>query len=73
MAQDWDILVGGKYGNFRTLVEGITLNPAMGYFLNTRGNQKENAQGRQPDENYAREVMQLFTLSISVCHTCPSS
>jgi hypothetical protein len=36
---------------------GVTLNPAMGYYLNTRGNQKENAAtGRQPDENYAREI-----------------
>ena len=35
----------------------------MGIYLSTRGNQKEDARsGRQPDENYAREVMQLFTI-----------
>ena len=64
MAQYWDVLVAGVTGNFRKLLEDITLNPAMGYYLNTKGNQKENAQGRQPDENYAREVMQLMTLGL---------
>jgi uncharacterized protein (DUF1800 family) len=43
----------------------VTLNPAMGYYLNTKGNLKENpSTGRQPDENYAREVMQLFTIGL---------
>ena len=64
MAQYWDMLVAGVTGNFRKLMEDVTLNPAMGYYLNTRGNQKENAQGRQPDENYAREAMQLMTLGL---------
>ena len=64
MAQYWDMLVAGVTGNFRSLLEDVTLNPAMGYYLNTRGNQKENAQGRQPDENYAREVMQLMTIGL---------
>src|SRR4030095_15131092 len=36
----------------------------MGFSLNTRGNLKEDANGRQPDENYAREVMQLFTIGL---------
>ena len=36
----------------------------MGFFLNTKGNLKEDANGRQPDENYAREVMQLFTIGL---------
>jgi uncharacterized protein (DUF1800 family) len=64
MAQYWDTMVKGVTGNFRQLLEDVTLNPAMGYYLNTRGNQKENAQGRQPDENYAREVMQLMTIGL---------
>jgi uncharacterized protein (DUF1800 family) len=64
MAQYWDTLVAGVTTNFRKLLEDVTLNPAMGYYLNTRGNQKENAQGRQPDENYAREVMQLMTIGL---------
>lgn len=64
MAQYWDTLVRGVTGNFRQLLEDVTLNPAMGYYLNTKGNQKENTQGRQPDENYAREVMQLMTIGL---------
>jgi uncharacterized protein (DUF1800 family) len=64
MAQYWDTLVAGVTGNFRSLLEAISLNPAMGYYLNTKGNQKENNRGRQPDENYAREVMQLMTIGL---------
>ena len=63
-AQYWDTLVAGVTTTFRKLLEDVTLNPAMGYYLNTKGNQKENAQGRQPDENYAREVMQLMTIGL---------
>jgi uncharacterized protein (DUF1800 family) len=65
MAHWWDTLCANAFGNFRQLLEEVTLNPAMGLYLNTRGNQKENsATGRQPDENYAREVMQLFSLGL---------
>jgi uncharacterized protein (DUF1800 family) len=60
----WDWLNKNAFGNFRTLLEDITLSPAMGYYLNTRGNKKANAAGRLPDENYAREVMQLFTIGL---------
>ena len=62
----WDVLVGNATGNYRTLLERVTLNAAMGYYLNTKGNMKENvATGRAPDENYGREVMQLFTIGLS--------
>ncbi|MET0543524.1 MAG: DUF1800 family protein, partial [Variovorax sp.] len=64
LAGYWDMMVAGVTTNFRKLLEDVTLNPAMGYYLNTKGNQKENAQGRQPDENYGREVMQLMTLGL---------
>ncbi|WP_443749765.1 DUF1800 domain-containing protein [Asticcacaulis solisilvae] len=61
----WDMLNTNVFGNFRTLLEEVTLNPAIGFFLNTKGNLKEDpATGRQPDENYAREVMQLFTIGL---------
>ncbi len=61
----WDMLNNNVFGNYRTLLEEVTLNPAVGSFLNTRGNLKENlSTGRQPDENYAREVMQLFTIGL---------
>ena len=61
----WDLLNSNAFGNYRQLLEDVTLSPAMGFFLNTRGNQKENLQtGRVPDENYAREVMQLFSIGL---------
>ncbi|SDM53839.1 Protein of unknown function [Oryzisolibacter propanilivorax] len=66
-AHYWDLLGRLGLGNFRQLLEAVTLHPAMGVFLNTHGNQKENpATGRVPDENYAREVMQLFTIGLSL-------
>ncbi len=65
MAHYWDQLVANAFGNFRTLLEDVTLNPAMGYYLNTRGNQKENTRtGRQPDENFAREILQLMSIGL---------
>lgn len=65
MAEYWDLLCRHAFGNYRDLLEALTLNPAMGAFLSTRGNAKEDpATGRQPDENYAREVMQLFSIGL---------
>ena len=61
----WDLLVANAFGNFRTLLDDVTLNASMGLYLNSKGNMKEDAAtGRQPDENYGREVMQLFTLGL---------
>ncbi len=60
----WDILCANAFGNYRTLLEAITLNLAMGNFLNTRGNKKADGNGSAPDENYAREVMQLFSIGL---------
>ena len=60
-----DILEANAFGNYRTLLDQITLCPAMGYYLTYRGNAKANAAtGSQPDENYARELMQLFTIGL---------
>lgn len=64
MASYWDGLVTNAFGNFRTLLENVSLNVATGRYLNALGNQKENSSGRQPDENYAREVMQLYTIGL---------
>jgi len=64
IAAYWDILNRNAFGNFRDLLQDITLNPAMGVFLNTRGNRRADSSGRVPDENYAREVMQLFTIGL---------
>lgn len=60
-----DLLSDNAFGNFRTLLEAVTLSPAMGVYLGTRGNQKEDPKtGRHADENYGREVMQLFTIGL---------
>ncbi|HEY1091217.1 MAG TPA: DUF1800 domain-containing protein, partial [Burkholderiaceae bacterium] len=60
-----DVLEANAFGSYRALLEAVTLSPAMGTYLNMRGNRKEDpATGRVPDENYAREVMQLFTIGL---------
>ena len=65
MGEFWDVLNRNAFGNYRNLLEDVTLNPAMGLFLNTRGNRKADAaSGRVPDENYGREVMQLFSIGL---------
>jgi uncharacterized protein (DUF1800 family) len=61
----YDMLGANAFGNFRTLLERVTLHPMMGAYLTFLGNQKEDpATGRLPDENYAREVMQLMTIGL---------
>jgi uncharacterized protein (DUF1800 family) len=62
-ANYYDVLGADAFGNFRTLLQDVTLNPMMGQFLNMLGNDKGNAT-TDPDENYAREVMQLFTVGL---------
>lgn len=65
MAAYWDLLNQYAFGNFRFLLQALTLNPAMGRFLNTKGNKKEDRKtNRRPDENYARELLQLFSIGL---------
>jgi uncharacterized protein (DUF1800 family) len=65
LANYWDVLEKNALGNYRDLLEGVTLSSAMGTYLNMKGSQKFNATtGRAPDENYSREVMQLFTIGL---------
>ncbi|PTT78974.1 DUF1800 domain-containing protein [Pelomonas sp. HMWF004] len=59
----YDILGRHAFGNFRTLLEDVTLNPTMGVWLAMLKNGKESST-RSADENYAREVMQLFTIGL---------
>jgi uncharacterized protein (DUF1800 family) len=60
-----DLLENNAFGNYRTLLGQISLSTAMGYYLTFRGNAKANpSTGSQPDENYARELMQLMTLGL---------
>jgi uncharacterized protein (DUF1800 family) len=59
-----DMLSRNAFGNFRTLIEEVSLHPTMAVYLSSFKNEKEVPGGRQPDENYAREVMQLFTIGL---------
>ena len=65
MGSYYDMLGKNAFGNFRTLLEDVTLHPMMGLYLTHLGNIKEDATtGRTPDENYAREVLQLMSLGV---------
>ena len=63
VASYYDMLGQHAFGNFRDLLEGVALHPMMGLYLSHLRNQKESAT-RTPDENFAREVMQLFTIGL---------
>jgi uncharacterized protein (DUF1800 family) len=61
----YDMLGQNAFGNYRTLLEQVALHPMMGVYLTWLANQKEDpATGRNPDENFAREVMQLMTIGL---------
>ncbi|WP_201353070.1 DUF1800 domain-containing protein [Hydrogenimonas urashimensis] len=61
----YDVLVKNAFGNFETLLREVTYHPAMGRYLSYLGNAKADPSvGSHPDENYAREVMQLFTIGL---------
>jgi uncharacterized protein (DUF1800 family) len=64
-ASYYDMLTRDALGNYRTLLKDVTLHPMMGRYLTYLANQKEDAAGtRTPDENYAREIMQLMTIGL---------
>jgi len=65
VADYYDVLVENAFGNYRDLIEEVTLHPAMGVYLSMLGNRKPNlALNIRPDENYARELMQLFSIGL---------
>ena len=60
-----DMLVRNAFGNFRTLLAEVARHPMMGRYLSHYRNRAgDPATGRRPDENFAREVMQLFTIGL---------
>lgn len=61
----YDILLRNAFGNYRTLLEEVTLSPIMGEYLSMRGNQKPDPENNvQADENFARELLQLFSIGL---------
>ena len=63
VADYYDMLGRNAFGNFRTLLEDVARHPMMGLYLSHLRNQKENG-ARMPDENFAREIMQLMSLGV---------
>lgn len=63
MANYYDIFVNHGFGNFRTILEEVTMSPMMGLYLSSLRNSK-SINNTTPDENYARELMQLFTIGL---------
>ncbi|MCA0176920.1 MAG: DUF1800 domain-containing protein [Proteobacteria bacterium] len=64
-ASYYDMLGRNAFGNFRTLLQDVTMHPAMGKYLSHLRNQPADpVTGRQPDQNFAREVMQLFSIGL---------
>ncbi len=63
VASYYDMLGAHAFGNFRELLEAVTRHPMMGIYLSALRNQK-TVGARVPDENYAREIMQLFTIGL---------
>ena len=60
-----DMLATNAFSNYRTLLEAVTRHPTMGIYLNMLQNQKaDEDQNIHPDENYAREILQLFSVGL---------
>ena len=72
MSNYYDRLVEHSFGNYRDLLGDVTFHPIMGVWLSSVGNQKARLQNgvitRFPDENYAREVQQLFSIGLYQLH-----
>jgi uncharacterized protein (DUF1800 family) len=62
----WRIFRDNAFGNYRDLIKAVSLSPAMGRYLNMANNNKGNtAKNTSPNENYARELMQIFTIGVT--------
>lgn len=65
MANYYDMLYGHAFGNFRDLLYDVSLHPMMGFYLSHINNPKTDVVNNiHPDENYAREIMQLFSIGL---------
>jgi uncharacterized protein (DUF1800 family) len=66
LAYYYDTLLDNSFGNYRDILETVTLTPAMGVYLNMQGNDKGNIiKGTHANENYAREINQLFSIGLN--------
>lgn len=61
----YDVLKDNAFGNFRNMLREVTLHPMMGIYLSHYNNPKSNPEENiNPDENFAREIMQLFSIGL---------
>lgn len=60
----YDIFIENAFGNYRDILQEVSISPVMGRYLTMMGNTAYGYSGRFPDENYARELMQLFTIGL---------
>jgi len=71
-ANFWDMLAAGAFGKYRNLLSQVTYSPMMGYYLSSFNNRMTYDAGGglivSPDENYAREIMQLFSIGLILRH-----
>lgn len=67
LASYYDMLANDAFANFRTILRDVTLHPIMGQYLNMRGNNKATPP-QVPNENYAREILQLFSIGLYQLH-----
>ena len=69
MCNFYDIFVSNAFGNFEDILWKVSMHPVMGRYLSHIGNQKADPSiNRFPDQNYAREIMQLFTIGLWELH-----
>lgn len=65
LADFYDVLLKNSFGNFEELLYDVSLHPCMGFYLSHLNNPREiTEENIHPDENYAREIMQLFTIGL---------
>ena len=64
LANYYDMLLQNAFGNYRDLLEDVTLTPVMGVYLSMFRSTRVPDLGIEPDENYAREIMQLFSIGL---------
>lgn len=70
VASYMDMLGQNAFGSYRSLLESVAMHPVMGCYLSHIKNQKEDIiTGRVPDENFAREIMQLFSIGLYQLNT----
>lgn len=70
-ANYWDMLANNAFGKYRTILENVTYSPMMGIYLSHLRNRAQYVSGGVtifPDENYAREIMQLFSIGLVLRH-----